>query len=326
MHISMNARTKFSYLNRARVQGAQWVGIHFKNVEQCFTEDLYRSMRHPRWLKEYIQPLFAFICGLSMWFIITTVFAHSLEKNMANKLIENMTWAEVAAAQKKNKVIIIPLGAAAKEHGLHLPLNNDYIMANYLRDRILSKLDHALALPTINYNYYPAFLEYPGSTSLTLQASKALVSDICRSLAKQGFNKFYVLNTGFSTIQALEIAKQQLLKENISMEYLAPNIFFDSPLIKKIQQQERGSHADEIETSMMLYIAPHIVRMKKMARDDNPKVTPGPFTRDSPNDKGLYSPTGAWGDPTLATQEKGKVITEAYVDFILKHINDFILH
>lgn len=244
---------------------------------------------------------------------------------MPNQLIENMTWAEVTNAQKTNQVVIIPLGAAAKEHGLHLPMNNDYIMANYLRDRILEKLPYALALPTVNYNYYPAFLEYSGSTSLSLSTSQQMVSDICRSLAKQGFKKFYVLNTGFSTIQALAVAKSELAKENIAMDYLIPTTFFDSPLIEKIQQQQRGSHADEIETSMMLYISPGIVRIQKAVKDDNPKmVIPGPLTRNSKTDKGIYSPTGAWGDPTLATREKGKIITEAYVDYILKQINVFI--
>lgn len=242
---------------------------------------------------------------------------------MRHKLIENMTWDEVQSAQKDNALIIIPLGAATKEHGLHLPLNNDYIMANYLRDRVLQKFDHVLALPTIGYYYYPAFLAYPGSVSLSLATSQGLMVDICRSLAKQGFKKFYVLNTGFSTIKPLEAAKKQLAQENIVMSYLDPTEFFDSPMIKKIQSQKRGSHADEIETSMMLYIAPDIVHMEKAKKDDNPDVQ-GPLTRDPNNPKGLYSPTGAWGDPTSATREKGKIITESYVDYIISHINQFI--
>lgn len=253
---------------------------------------------------------------LSALFIMTTAFA-----TMNGKLIENMSWDQVAALEKSTQVIIIPLGAAAKEHGLHLPLNNDYIMANYLRDRVLAKLDHALALPTINYNYYPSFLEYPGSTSINQQVAEGLIVDICRSLAQQGFKKFYVLNTGFSTIKPLEAAKQALLAEHITMDYLIPTDFFASPAIKKIEQQKRGTHADEIETSMMLYIAPDIVHMEKAVKDDNPGSPP--LTRNS-NGIGVYSPTGARGDPTLATREKGKMITEAYVDYILQQIQQFI--
>ncbi|MFT3741474.1 MAG: creatininase family protein [Gammaproteobacteria bacterium] len=245
---------------------------------------------------------------------------------MNKQLIANMSWDEVATARKNNSVVIIPLGAAAKEHGWHLPLDNDYVMANYLRDRILKKIEHAIALPTINYHYYPNFLEYPGSTSLSLETSRELMCDICRSLAQQGFKKFYVLNTGFSTLKPLQAAKEELAKENIKMDYLNPSNFFDSPLIKHLQEQSLGSHADEIETSMMLYMAPQIVRMEKAVKDAHPKSPhPGPLTRNPNANKGIYSPTGAWGDPTLATPEKGKIIVEAYVDYIANQIHNLIL-
>lgn len=257
-------------------------------------------------------------CLIIMLICSTPVMA----KTMNNKLIENMTWDQVAELQKSNQVIIIPLGAAAKEHGLHLPLNNDFIMANYLRDRVLSRLDYALALPTVNYSYYPGFLEYPGSTSIDSDVAQQFIVDICRSLARQGFKKFYVLNTGFSTNKPLAAAQKELASEKISMAYLVPQDFFDSSLVNNLTQQKIGGHADEVETSMMLYMAPNIVQMGKAVKDEVPG-TSGPLTR-NPNNTGRYSPTGALGDPTLATREKGKVITEAYVDFILKQINAFI--
>ena len=79
-----------------------------------------------------------------------------------------------------------------------------------------------------------------------------------------------------------------------------------------------GTHADEIETSMMLFIAPKSVDMKKAVADlhDNKR---GPLTRD-PNKEGTYSPTGIWGDPTKATRAKGKLIVEGMTTAILKEI------
>ena len=75
---------------------------------------------------------------------------------------------------------------------------------------------------------------------------------------------------------------------------------------------------------MMLYIAPESVRMNKAARDLNPNQ-PGGLTRD-PHGKGTYSPTGAWGDPTLATREKGRAVVESIVANILKEIDDLRQH
>ena len=256
--------------------------------------------------------------------VLVTFSTNASMKNISNQHIANLSWPEVEAAIKSTAVVIIPLGAAAKEHGPHLPMNNDYLMANYLNDRVLEKIPGALALPTVNYSYYPGFLEYPGSTSLDFDVAKNMIVNICQSLAKQGFNKFYILNTGFSTIKPLQAAKEALATEKISMDYLKPPEFFDSPPIKKQETQKTGSHADEIETSMMLYIAPEIVRMDKAVKDEHPHQGPGGLTRDPTAKTGVYSPSGAWGDPTLATKEKGRVITEAYLGYIIKQINEFI--
>ena len=88
----------------------------------------------------------------------------------------------------------------------------------------------------------------------------------------------------------------------------------------KIKQQTGGTHADEIETSMMLYIDSSAVDMTLAVRDFVP-APPGPLrlTR-RPDGPGTYSRTGTWGDPTLATPEKGRVIVESVVTGIVSDI------
>ncbi len=93
------------------------------------------------------------------------------------------------------------------------------------------------------------------------------------------------------------------------------------PVEKLIRQQEGGTHADEIETSIMLYIDPASVDMKKAVKDYHGNSTRGGLTRD-PKKEGVYSPTGVWGDPTLATRIKGKTVTEGLVSVILKEIEE----
>ncbi|MFZ2055255.1 MAG: creatininase family protein, partial [Candidatus Aminicenantales bacterium] len=77
-------------------------------------------------------------------------------------------------------------------------------------------------------------------------------------------------------------------------------------------QQEGGTHADESETSMMLYIAPETVDMSKAVKDYDRRPGRKGLTR-NPQGLGTYSPTGIWGDATLATRKKGRVIVEATV-------------
>ena len=57
--------------------------------------------------------------------------------------------------------------------------------------------------PTLNYGFYPAFVEYPGSTSLRLETSRDMIVDICRALSRFGPKRFYIINTGISAPQAL---------------------------------------------------------------------------------------------------------------------------
>jgi creatinine amidohydrolase len=87
----------------------------------------------------------------------------------------------------------------------------------------------------------------------------------------------------------------------------------------KVRQQEGGSHADEIETSMILFMQPAAVDMKKAVKDYRPSVGSG-LTRDPKSTTSTYSATGVWGDPTLATREKGRIATEALVAQILSDI------
>jgi creatinine amidohydrolase len=233
-------------------------------------------------------------------------------------LLEDLSWVEAEQILNPRTIVVIPLGAAAKEHGPHLKLKNDWIMAEYLKKRIIRSSEVVVA-PTINYHFYPAFLEYPGSTSLRLETARDLVADICRTLARFGPRRFYVLNTGISTLRALKPTADLLAVEGILLRYT--DLKITEPVERKIRREEGGTHADEIETSMMLYIAPASVDMKKAVKDYRAENGRGGLTRD-PGKPGVYSPTGIWGDPTLATRAKGKLVVEALVAGILRELND----
>jgi len=231
-------------------------------------------------------------------------------------VLADLTWPEAEKALRPETVVVIPIGAEAKEHGPHLKLRNDYVMAEYFRRRVLERADVVVA-PTINYSYYPAFVEYPGSTTLRLETARDMVVDICRSLARYGPKRFYALNTGVSTLHALEPAATLLAADGILLEYT--NVLeVGAAVEKRVTQQEGGSHADEIETSLMLYINPASVEMKKAVKDYHPSKESG-LTRD-PHKPGAYSASGVYGDATLATREKGAAVAEAMLEGMLREI------
>jgi len=232
-------------------------------------------------------------------------------------LLEDLTWVQAESLLGEATVVVIPIGAAAKEHGPHLSLKTDWILAEYLKMRVLAQCEVIVA-PTLTYHYYPAFLDYPGSISLRFKTARDFTIDVCRGLARHGPRRFYALNTGISTILALKSAAINLAGEHILLRYTDISKAA-GPAIAEVSEQEGGTHADEIETSMILYIDPRSVQMAKAARDYHPG--PGPLRR-QPHSKGAYSPTGIYGDATLASREKGEKVVEALIEAILGDIED----
>jgi creatinine amidohydrolase len=230
-------------------------------------------------------------------------------------LLEQLTWVEAQSVLSPDTVVVIPLGAAAKEHGPHLRLNNDWTIAEYLKRRVLALADVVVA-PTVGYHHYPAFVEYPGSVSLRIETARDLIVDICASLAAFGPRRFYALNTGVSTLRALAPAAEALAARGVRLGY-TDILAVAGETVRSVEQQDGGTHADEIETSMMLYIAPQSVDMTKAARDYHPGK--GRLTRKLGPD-GTFSPTGIYGDATLATWGKGRAVIEAMVAGILADI------
>jgi len=236
-------------------------------------------------------------------------------KRFKGTYLSDISWIEAREKLEPHTIVVLPLGAAAKEHGPHLRLCNDELLADYFTRRVVAKQEVVVA-PTVNYSYYPAFVEYPGSTNLRLETARDLIVDIVRSLAHHGPRRFYVLNTGVSTVQPLRAAQEQLAADGITLAF-TDIIAAGKDACAEVEQQPEGTHADEIETSMMLFIAPWSVDMSK-ATKDFPKGD-GPMSPD-PSQGERWSPSGIYGDATLATREKGEKVVECVVKSILADI------
>lgn len=229
----------------------------------------------------------------------------------------DLTWQEAEPLLTPERIVVLPLGAGSKEHGPHLLLRNDQILADYLARRVVEARPVAL-LPTLTYGFYPAFLEYPGSVSLSFETQKRVVVEVCRSIAGYGPRRIYVLNTGVSTARPLKAAAEELAREGILM--LFTNVLEAGRVAEQaVKQQKYGTHADEIETSMVLYMEPGTVRMERAVADGAGDAS-GPLRRD-PASGGHYSPSGVFGDATLASWQKGERVVEQMVADILAEID-----
>jgi creatinine amidohydrolase len=237
--------------------------------------------------------------------------------------IERMTWDEVARHIGHGAAAILPVGAAAKEHGFHLPLNTDRIQAEWLASQLAERFD-ALIWPTLSYGYYPAFVAYAGSSSLSSATFEAVVHEIASGILDSGCGRLFVLNTGISTLPPVERALARL--DGANVRHLR---IHDGPRYRqaaeRLAEQSHGSHADELETSLMLALAPQLVDMTRA--EPSPALgyeAPGPLTPSDVNSPN-YSRSGCYGDPTLATSAKGEILLAAILDDLREQAAAFIV-
>ena len=190
--------------------------------------------------------------------------------------IERLTLGRGRAAHADGAAAILPIGAAAKQHGFHLPMNTDRIQAEWLAARLADRID-ALIWPTVTYGYYPAFAEYAGSSSLSASTFEAMVHEIAsrhpRLRLPQAVRARYRhqhAGAGRSRAGASR-CRPCAASADSRGPALSPRRRTSWP------QQSHGSHADELETSLMLALAPDLVDMSRA--EASPAVkheAPGP--------------------------------------------------
>lgn len=217
--------------------------------------------------------------------------------------LRDLTWTEAKARFAEGAVVVVPVGAAAKEHGPHLPLDTDYRTAEALGRRVAERLPVVVA-PVIGFGFYPAFTAYPGSQHLSAATFQALVRELLGNLIGHGVTRIALVNTGVSTEKPLrQVVDEVAAAHGIQVEQIDMRGLGRSA--DAILEQQGGGHADERETSVMLAIAPDTVGMER---------APGQAEGDG------LSAEGTTGNPSLATRAKGERILEATVRDLVERL------
>ncbi|MGH8728765.1 MAG: creatininase family protein [Burkholderiales bacterium] len=239
--------------------------------------------------------------------------AQNLDGLRTGAFVASLAWPDVEKQLKEGAIAAVPIGAAAKEHGRHLPMASDFLQAEYLAQR-LAEQAHVLIWPTLGYGYYPAFTDYPGSCTIDSEVFQRTVEDIAESIFRSGANRLLIINTGISTIAPLE-SFAALSKSKVTLDHVYRGAHYRQ-VERAICRQKCGGHGDEAETSIMLTIAPDQVRMEMASPWQKPQMGAGRFIRSDPSHPN-YSPDGIHGDPTLASREKGEKLLEAMLEDLL---------
>jgi len=223
-------------------------------------------------------------------------------------IIEEMTMNEFAAGLERTRTVLIPFGAT-EEHGPHLPLATDTLHAVAVGRRLAERRPIFIA-PPVPYGVCRSTADHPGTLSIRTATLRALAIDIVAALYRQGLRNFILLtgHAGGTHTSTLVDAGEELLQryDDIRVAVLT-EYMLAAREGRGIIETPDDSHAGEIETSRMLHMHPQMV--KGRAEREYPQFPAGILVRD----KRRYWPNGVWGDPTLATVEKGARLEEAVV-------------
>lgn len=205
--------------------------------------------------------------------------------------------------------VILPVGAI-EAHGPHLPLRTDNLLAERYAQLIAERTE-GLVLPLLPYGQVFSLGDFPGSLSLTNQTIARIVVELGEGLYRQGTRIFVLFSAHLGNLTALKEGARELWSRHRDMRVL--HLFY--PDIQKLAAKVRESpaahasyiHACEIETSIMLYLAPEYVDMSK-ALAEHPVL---PIDADyTPTPWSTFTKTAVLGNAQLATKEKGRFLVE----------------
>ena len=117
--------------------------------------------------------------------------------------LEDLTWPEAKARFEAGALVVVPVGAASKAHGPHLPLKTDALTARALAQKLIERLP-VIAAPVVGFGFYPAFTSFAGSQHLSAATFKALLAELLGNLRSHGVRRIVLLNTGVSTEKPID--------------------------------------------------------------------------------------------------------------------------
>jgi creatinine amidohydrolase len=246
---------------------------------------------------------------------------------MKEPFLFKLTWPEVEEYLKKSDIVLFPTGST-EQHGKHLAEDNDAFTALEISKRVAEKTG-VLVAPVMPFGYSPHHMGFPGTITLSFETLVRVYKEACKSLMKHGFKKIVIMNAHGGNTNAISEALRQLKEETgttvYSLMVFPSSTGFGAKAVKETIET-RGGHADELETSVELYLGQRVLLEK--AEKGTPPPSLSDFRRrytgkvSTVRDFHEITMSGALGDPTLASKEKGRRLVEAVVEEIAAFIEE----
>ena len=240
-----------------------------------------------------------------------------------------LTWEEMNDAIRLKKVVVLPTGST-EQHGPHLPLDVDVFLTEAVCLEAGRRApDRVLVLPPISYGLNRHHIDFPGTIHIEPETFIAFCVNITKSVAYHGFEKILLVNGHGSNFPLVDLVARKTVLATHSLCAALNYMSLAIVAFEKVRETEVIAHADELETSLYLHLAPERVRFDRVEAggDVVGKHLSSDSTSNYPvrfNDYwGRWTKRGVHGDPRKATPEKGKIIFEAAVEGLVGVIDEW---
>lgn len=249
------------------------------------------------------------------------------------RMLERMRLPEVKAylEEASTPTVLVPVGTT-EQHGQHLALGTDAFIPEEICRRIASDVD-ALVAPRVSYGASDMHAGYAGLTYLTYTTLATVVRDIAYSFCEGGFDDVVFVSGHLTNDYAAKVGSNQATHDLPPEKYVYAFPYWDALSSEDMAEYlsfEAGWHANIGETAAVMAIDEDLVDLD-VAEADDPEM---PQNVDNPAavldplliGKGSFhrvSESGAWGDPSEATAERGEEYFETITGAVAGLINTF---
>lgn len=235
-------------------------------------------------------------------------------------------FAQLAASPAINSAVAVLPVAAIEQHGPHLPVSVDTTLVNGVVNASLAHLPvdlPVLFLPTQQIGKSNEHIRFPGTLTLDVRTLIDVWMALGACVARAGFKKLVLLNSHGGQVSVMDIVARDLRTAHDMIVYHTSwyNLPLGSDVMGQFPPEEHrfGIHAGDIETSMMLALAPHLVDMalaQNFHSTSQDRAAAYPILGNGSSAKlgwqmQDYNPQGAAGNAQAATAAKGHALVNA---------------
>jgi creatinine amidohydrolase len=232
---------------------------------------------------------------------------------------------EELLADERSVVVLLPLGAL-EPHGPHAPLATDTLISVEVSERAAQRFEgdsgvRVLVLPPLPYGVTRYGADFPGAVSIREGTLRALVAELCGSLAEQGFGRIVLVNSHF------EPEHVRTLREAVSE--LGPAVRLFDPTRRQVAERltdefrAGAAHAGRYETSLVLALEPGLVRRERMEGLESRMIDmPAAIAAGRTDFLAMGMDRAYCGAPAEATAEEGERTFETLADLVVELVRE----